>query len=225
MVGDRCAKIVELLTTHACWECGIEFSCADHSSPADLEGEGEGEIDDEESASLTVQENDHSTTVSSREGRSQSSKYSKRTETILPFISSDDKQQLQRALPREVDLTSRLVTLTSSSSSPQTSITLLKLWTLVMSERHTVWDFVESLEQCLSVGALQLIGHKVDKKKERTISFAMKQVLPPPCSSQCRALKEFMDRLKAATTIEDSLPMICTLAVHQVTAVISSPPL
>lgn len=35
---------------------------------------------------------------------------------------------------------------------------------------------MEYLESCIKCGALQLVGHKIDKKKERAISFAMKQV-------------------------------------------------
>jgi hypothetical protein len=39
-----------------------------------------------------------------------------------------------------------------------------------------VWDFVDFLETCSSSGQLQLVCHKLDKKKEKAIAFAMKQV-------------------------------------------------
>lgn len=169
---SRCAKIVELLTVHCCWECGLEFSCSDGFANVEP-----GE-DEEEKGSPGQHDLDHHST-SSRDSRSHKSKHSllhSAEETVMPFITSDEKQQLQQTLPKDV-----FPSFSPSVSPPfphlsQTSTTILKFWTLVSSERYRVWDFMEYLESCISCGALQLVGHKVDKKKERAISFAMKQV-------------------------------------------------
>jgi hypothetical protein len=95
---SRCAKIAELLTVHCCWECGLEFSCSDGFANVEP-----GE-DEEEKGSPGQHDLDHHST-SSRDSRSHKSKHSllhSAEETVMPFITSDEKQQLQQTLPKDV---------------------------------------------------------------------------------------------------------------------------
>lgn len=88
----RCAKIVELLTVYACWECGVEFKCVEYGT---LLLEDEGKNDESEA--------DHMSTTSSKDGQSHHSRLSKLSlELAMPTLTLGNKQMLQRVLTKEV---------------------------------------------------------------------------------------------------------------------------
>ena len=73
-----------------------------------------------------------------------------------------------------------------------------------MDTTATVWQFIDIVSSPSFKDTFNLIVHKIDKKKEKTLSFAFKQHL--------------MDSLKTEMDIQKLCPLVLSLAVYQLTS-------
>jgi len=86
---------------------------------------------------------------------------------------------------------------------------LVKLWKSVgvldtgaWDPAATVWKFMDLLSSSVFKDSFNLIVHKVDKKKEKALSFAFKQAL--------------LDAVRAETSLDKLPPLVLSLAAYQV---------
>lgn len=113
------------------------------------------------------------------------------TQTSLSF---EQRRQLQKDLPQEIgNLLSKLwksLGTQDQQGSPDTT--------------STVWNFMDIISSSTFKETFNLIVHKIDKKKEKSLSFAFKQQL--------------MDSLKTEVDPQKVCPLVLSLAVYQLTS-------
>jgi hypothetical protein len=107
-------------------------------------------------------------------------------------LSHEQRCQLQNDLPQD------------------TGNLLVKLWKSLGAHDNgdadksaSVWKFIDILSSNTFKESFNLIVHKIDKKKEKSQSFAFKQSL--------------LDAVKGETVVEKLCPLVLSLAVYQLT--------